>query len=210
MEKLTNWDFGDKKINSGTQQVNRQKSALNVEVIEIDKEENAGIFSDKKNGIVTASLKECECKDFNFIGNSPRKSFFPCMHIYRLAMDLGLVEVKHYDYKAKISMMSSDEAKAYYLSQIQKIGRDYTQWGGWDMRVHASLQQKVRQHRAYQILDGDSGNPSKYTTTLESCSCPDFQERNLPCKHIYHSALLRKVELHITRSDYLRNKDRIF
>jgi hypothetical protein len=94
MGKLANWDFGDEKINSGTQQVNRQKSALNIEVIEIDKEGNTGVFSDKKNGIVTATLSECECKDFNFIGNSPRKSFFPCMHIYRLAMELSLMEEK--------------------------------------------------------------------------------------------------------------------
>lgn len=93
MGKLANWDFGDEKINSDTQQVNRQKSALNIEVIEIDKEGNTGVFSDKKNGIVTATLSECECKDFNFIGNSPRKSFFPCMHIYRLAMELSLMEV---------------------------------------------------------------------------------------------------------------------
>lgn len=209
MVNLLLWDFRDNKINSGIQQVNRQKSALNVEVIEIDVEGNTGVFSDKKNGIITANLNGCECKDFNFIGKSPRKSFFPCMHIYRLAIELGLIEVKHYDYRARISMMPSEEVKAYYLSQIQKIERDYNQWGGWNTKVHASQQQKVRQHRAYRILEERSGDYSEYITSLESCSCPDFQERKLPCKHIYCLALINKIVLPVNYSDYLSQKDRI-
>lgn len=210
MKKLVNWDFRDEKINSSPQRVNRQKSALNVKVIEIDLENNAGIFSDKKNGVVATRLDECECQDFNFIGKSIRKSFFPCMHIYRLAMELGLIKVKHFDYKAKISMMSSDEAKGYYLSQIQKIERDCTRWGGWGSELHASKQQKVRQHRAYRILEERSGDSSEYATSLESCSCPDFKERQLPCKHIYYLALSRKIEINVTHSDYLRNKNKVF
>lgn len=27
--------------------------------------------------------------------------------------------------------------------------------------------------------------PSPYVTTLEACSCPDFQYRRRPCKHMY-------------------------
>lgn len=32
--------------------------------------------------------------------------------------------------------------------------------------------------------------PRPYVTTLESCSCPDFQYRRGPCKHIYALAML--------------------
>lgn len=33
------------------------------------------------------------------------------------------------------------------------------------------------------------GKSSTYDVSLESCSCPDFQRRNLPCKHMYRLAI---------------------
>lgn len=33
------------------------------------------------------------------------------------------------------------------------------------------------------------GKSSTYTVSLESCSCSDFQRRNLPCKHMYRLAI---------------------
>lgn len=33
-----------------------------------------------------------------------------------------------------------------------------------------------------------------YRTTLKNCSCPDFQKRKVPCKHMYYLAIKCNVE----------------
>lgn len=38
----------------------------------------------------------------------------------------------------------------------------------------------------YGIYAGAKGG--RYRTTLSQCSCPDFMEREVPCKHMYHLA----------------------
>lgn len=38
----------------------------------------------------------------------------------------------------------------------------------------------------------------RYRTTLRSCTCPDFQKRKLPCKHMYY--LADQCNLHIPNS----------
>lgn len=43
------------------------------------------------------------------------------------------------------------------------------------------------------IFSGSEGG--KYRTTLKKCSCPDFQKRNVPCKHMYY--LARKCNIDI-------------
>lgn len=81
-------------------------------------------------------------------------------------------------------------------------------FGSWDTSVHAAPAQYARFGRAMarpfavlsksenrtRILDCNAktgaikvqGRKDRiYTVTLESCTCPDFQERGLPCKHIY-------------------------
>ena len=78
-----------------------------------------GVFLDpKKETRNTASLTRCDCKDFNFSGNSPRKCFKPCMHIYRLAMELGLLEMKYEDSKAKDSEYLSKKNLRLYGFKI--------------------------------------------------------------------------------------------
>ena len=54
-------------------------------------------------------------------------------------------------------------------------------WGGWSPTIHADRKQKARCAR--------SEKSNIYETTLSSCSCPDFAERRLPCKHIYSLAI---------------------
>lgn len=36
------------------------------------------------------------------------------------------------------------------------------------------------------VFSGSEGG--KYHTTLKKCTCPDFQKRNVPCKHMYYLA----------------------
>ena len=80
-------------------------------------------------------------------------------------------------------------------------GSDGSSFGSWDISIHDAEGQDVRFDRAmYQrisILSFDSGSGKAviqgthgtYETTLDSCSCEDFQRRGLPCKHIYKLAL---------------------
>jgi hypothetical protein len=84
---LDSWDFKDPGANGSISQVNRQKSARNLIVVEIDRASQTGTFLDRsKKATNTASLHQCDCRDFSFAGNSQRKSLRPCMHIYRLAI----------------------------------------------------------------------------------------------------------------------------
>ena len=216
MSKLVNWDFADQSLNSTTPQINRQKSAQNIEVIFLDPERKSGIFSDKRNPQVNTTLDNCDCKDFNFAGNSPRKKFAPCMHIYRLAMELNLFSNHNFDQKTRNAMLPPDERKENELKRIQSIESDLTQWGGWGSSIHNASQQTDRQHRSYgifegkdyEIIDNEHAIISGYRTTLASCSCADFEERRLPCKHIYCFALLRKILLHISYEQYAQEKER--
>jgi hypothetical protein len=43
----------------------------------------------------------------------------------------------------------------------------------------------------------------RYRVALERCDCPDFDERGLPCKHIYAAALAEGIGLLLTRERYL-------
>ena len=102
---LTNWNFQDEEANSTTQQINRQKSARNLEILQFDPSEPRAVFFDpKRNNRQIATLTQCDCNDFNLSGTSPRKTFKPCMHIYRLAIELGLIEAKYLDHQARFAL----------------------------------------------------------------------------------------------------------
>lgn len=73
-------------------------------------------------------------------------------------------------------------------------------FGSWDISIHLADGQLQRFGRAaygsfpikqgwrgVSKITGSKGN--LYTVTLDRCSCPDFQRRGLPCKHIYALAL---------------------
>lgn len=77
-------------------------------------------------------------------------------------------------------------------------------FGCWDASIHDADGQDVRFDRAlFQNLtisayDAETGvaeiqgsRGGVYETTLDSCTCEDFQRRGLPCKHIYKLALSR-------------------
>ena len=94
-------------------------------------------------------------------------------------------------------------------------------FGPWDPSVHAAPGQYARFGRAAarplsvfskggertKVLDCDAkagavkvqGRLDRvYTVSLDRCTCPDFQERGLPCKHIYALAAF----LGYTPADY--------
>lgn len=73
-------------------------------------------------------------------------------------------------------------------------------WSQWD-RCQNDEPQRIRMARAINgqltvlTIDEKSkcayfvgGKGEKYLTTLASCTCPDFKERKVPCKHMYRLA----------------------
>lgn len=200
MGDVTGWDFADNALNSTTQLLDRQKSAMNLEILQFNETKQTAFFLDHRNGEIISSLTICECRDFSFIGKSPRKKFTPCKHIYRIAIELGLMPNIHYDRKTTLAMMSTQEKKDEEARRIRKIERDPARWGLWSEKVHTTRSQQDRQFRAYDIFLHD-GHPG-YNATLESCSCPDFEERKIPCKHIYCMALIQGHKLKVTLEDF--------
>lgn len=207
---LTDWNFRDNAANSTIQQINRQKSARNLQILQFDPSEPRAVFSDPtRSDKHTATLRECSCRDFNFTGTNPRKTFKPCMHIYRLAIELGLIDAKYLDHRARFaqaSMLSREETQ-----RLQDLRRDASQWGGWSAEIHKSGVQRNRQYRGYAIifdehepLSGkvDHWNIHGYDVNLDACECMDFVDRRLPCKHIYAAAIASKIALPFTQKDY--------
>ena len=75
-------------------------------------------------------------------------------------------------------------------------------FGKWNAKVHAGRAQLERfekaAHQPMAILSYNSQNgfaevqgsgSDRYMTSLGECTCPDFDKRGLPCKHIYFLAM---------------------
>lgn len=75
-------------------------------------------------------------------------------------------------------------------------------FGHWDPKVHAGQPQLERfekaAHQPMAVLSYNSENgfaeirgsgSDSYMTSLDECSCPDFDKRGRPCKHIYFLAI---------------------
>ena len=87
------WDFGDEAVNSTTSQINRQKSARNLVILDFDPSvPRAVLFDPRRDNTHSTTLSECGCHDFTRL-KIPK----PCMHIYRLAIELGLLQIRTID-----------------------------------------------------------------------------------------------------------------
>ncbi|HMM21661.1 MAG TPA: exonuclease domain-containing protein [Selenomonadales bacterium] len=77
-------------------------------------------------------------------------------------------------------------------------------FGSWQPSVHNRADQLVRRQRAESITDAviHPGTASAlingYQVTLDTCTCPDYLARRLPCKHIYRLAAALSPQQSIT------------
>ncbi len=207
---LTHWDFTDAAANSTSQQINRQKSARNLVVRELDRSTPRGVFYDRhRKETHIATLSTCDCHDFNFAGDGHWRTFRPCMHIYRLAIELGLVDVIYLDWRARAAW--AGPLAELETKRLQRLPRDPSQWGGWAAEVHESGIQQNRQYRAYSIVREEQHSVLQtpdgylvhdYAVDLSRCTCADFSERRLPCKHVYAVALTFGISLPFDYDSY--------
>ncbi|MDQ6911415.1 MAG: SWIM zinc finger domain-containing protein [Verrucomicrobiota bacterium] len=213
---LENWNFRDEVANSTFQQINRQKSARNLEVLQFDPSEPRAVFFDpRRNNRHTATLRQCDCKDFSRAGTAARKALKPCMHIYRLAMELDLIEPKYLDHRARYAL-AAELARAE-TERLQVLARDSTQWGGWARSIHDAGTQRNRQYRAYSLIEDEPAITPEfnsaatihgYFVSLDDCDCMDFIDRHLPCKHIYVVALLSKLAIPLSEPEFRTAKEK--
>jgi len=205
MEMLVNWNYNDEAANSTTPQINRQKSARNLGILEFDPSVPRAVFYDvKRDNRHTATLTQCDCNDFN-----RQKNFKPCMHIYRLAIEIGLIEAKYVDQNTQYRLFGAMAREE--MERLRRLPFDVTEWGGWPLEIHESGMQKTRQYRGYaiklseleavRIVEG-GWVIHNYNVTLASCDCMDYRDRKLPCKHIYTAALVANITLPFTVAEY--------
>ena len=107
---------------------------------------------------------------------------------------------------ADVSAVPADPAPSQVVSPapvaIPHISGGAGSFGSWDISVHGADGQDVRFDRALfqriSILSYDERtgvatvrgtHGDTYQTTLDACTCEDFQRRGLPCKHIYKVAM---------------------
>jgi hypothetical protein len=117
------------------------------------------------------SLSYCDCFDF-------QERALPCKHIYRLAAELGLIEIIDRStgefVRDKIADVKNADDVDTHPEQLKR------QKSAMDKKC-APLDIDVENKTAR--FGGSGKNP--YDTTMESCTCRDYFVRRLPCKHIY-------------------------
>lgn len=117
--------------NSTLAQINRQKSARNLFVREFDPiAKRAVLYDPKREQTHTPTLSSCDCVDFQRLKTVAR----PCMHIYRVAAELGLITLDHMD--RGIAARVDTEEREKETKRLQLLLRDKSQWGDWAREIH--------------------------------------------------------------------------
>ena len=113
---------------------------------------------------------------------------------------------------------AQEEQEKIRKQTIQKIINDFakTGWTDWNDTIHNTSAQFERikkattsnninliaynPHTGYAKIRGESGH--YYLVNSHRCSCPDFRDRQLPCKHMYYLAtVLPDFQEHISYID---------
>ena len=94
------------------------------------------------------------------------------------------------------------DVRAYAIRNMSQDFASMPDWSVWDESIHQSPGQFERMRRAVEEkistlaydpkrkmakMRGSGGEV--YLTSASRCSCPDFRERRLPCKHMYALAV---------------------
>ena len=108
---------------------------------------------------------------------------------------------------AKLSSMEKEKITKTDIRNrlVSMISQTFSEigWTDWPMSTHSQDEQLRRLERAVKskkisvvsydkeknegIVSGDNG--ALYTVGAKGCSCPDFNHRGLPCKHMYFLAI---------------------
>lgn len=183
---LKEWPEWDVSIHSDDSQISRQGRAMTYPfTFDIDTNTKTARFSSTSDlPYYDTSLSQCNCYDFQ--GRQ-----LPCKHMYRLAVELGVVEIIHRTLgggsSSGMELLAEIRASEDIDSHPEQIKRRKSANGAKMAPVSIDYLEQTA------IFAGSGKKP--YNTTVGSCTCKDFSIRRLPCKHIYRLRMeLKKKE----------------
>lgn len=189
---LSNWTDWDYSIHCDKAQIERQGRAFTYPfTITVHKKKKTATCSSTSDmPYYTTTLSSCNCHDFQ-----ERK--LPCKHIYRLAAELGVIEIinrhGHRNY-------NKEREKLAHIKAFDDIHNEPDQLKRQKSAMSSKCTPTEIDHiNQTGIFKGSGKNP--YTTTLNSCTCRDYFVRRLPCKHMYRLAM----ELGLFEGDFKTN-----
>ena len=162
------WDYS---LHSNKEQISRQGWAMTYPFeFDVDDDTQTAQFSSTSDlPYYITALHKCTCYDFQ-----ERK--LPCKHIYRLAVELGLIEIFN---RPSFDKDKLEEAKASddidnHPEQVKR------QKSALDKKCKPK---EINKDNKTAVFTGSGKVP--YETTMDTCTCRDYFVRKLPCKHIY-------------------------
>lgn len=168
---LKDWPSWDATTHEDHAQIQRQGWAMTYPFsFEIDRNNSIGTFSSTSDiPFYSTTLSTCDCYDF-------QNRHLPCKHMYRLAVELGLIEI--------IKRSAYDKESIQTIRNSASIDEHPDQ----KKRIEKAKDTKCKplsiDYAAGTAVFAGSGK-SPYETTVDSCTCRDYSIRRLPCKHIY-------------------------
>lgn len=182
---LQAWPEWDCSVHADVAQIDRQGRAMNYPFsFEIDSETKTARFSSTSDlPYYDTTLASCTCHDFE-------DRHLPCKHIYRLAAELGIIEIfrrkpggQDKDLLESVKNSSNIDEHPEQLKRIEKA------------RETKCAPLSIDFDNRMATFGGSGKVP--YETTVDTCTCRDYFVRRLPCKHIYRL----RIELGLTGGD---------
>lgn len=167
------WQDWDYIIHEDEAQISRQGRAMTYPFsFDINQKTQTAVFSSTSvMPYYDTTLHSCTCGDFE----SRR---LPCKHIYRLAVELGIIEI------IKRPLGGYDKDIIDKIKSSSDIDNDPEQI----KRQKSAMDKKcvpseINYAEGTALFYGSGKKP--YETTTQTCTCRDYFVRKLPCKHIY-------------------------
>lgn len=168
---LNEWLDWDYSIHCDNAQIDRQGRAMTYPfTFSInEKAKNARFSSTSILPYYDTTLSSCTCADFE-----ERK--LPCKHIYRLAKELGIIDI--------VKRPTFDKSKLEDLKNSSDIDSEPDQIKRQKSGMSSKCKPiEINYDEKTAIFSGSGKSP--YITTTSTCTCRDYFVRKLPCKHIY-------------------------
>lgn len=170
---IKDWSDWEYSVHSDDSQIIRQGRSMTYPfTFRVNKKAQTARFSSSSElPYYDTTLSSCTCGDFE-----NRK--LPCKHIYRLAVELGVIEIV----KRTPHRSTYDKEHLDALRNSNDIDNDPEQIKRQKSSVKCTPI-KIDYENETAIFKGSGKSP--YTTTTTTCTCRDYFVRRLPCKHIY-------------------------
>ena len=168
---IKDWSDWDYSVHCDKPQTDRQGRAITYPfTFKINKRSNSARFSSTSElPYYDTTLSSCTCMDFQ-----ERK--LPCKHIYRLALELGVIDI--------VKRPTFDKDKLADIKESSDIDNEPDQLKRQKSGMSAKCTPvEIDFENKTAIFKGSGKTP--YTTTETTCTCRDYFVRKLPCKHIY-------------------------